>query len=1500
MALTPEQIERYKSMGFSVPDSGGGQSSSGLTPEQKQRYHKMGFDVPDYKEPEPEPSAIGEFFSKREEVAKNLIPHSEVGLEAPELTPGYVDKLKSMTMQSEGMGHPLGTESKRKPSKYKSLLKPYEPKATLQAEMEQLSQTPRYQQGDAGMRKFIEEDAGQNFEANLKDDILASKADYTDPEYLKALAKSTGATLGEGLYKATGVAMHPARVLAPDTAKGMDDSVLGYLQAVQSEQGKNFPALKKPIVPLVTGDMIRNANDPASKFGTAVMEGAEGLTTPPNVAILGASQGLGALGKFKSLTKMVPAAEKALTGSFLPGMAEGTVAGSKATVEGLASGDYNAAAQGAGQALVSGAMGGLLLKGMMGKPGPKQGPVPEPPAAPKAEFRPLRREYIPQEGPKAYTEATPEIFNMRSEVTRPPAVREYVPEMRGEAFTQVEPEPFGTKRTIYKKSDSAPVAPKIKGLANDVMNAGGISDGALYGEVKHIGSIGEGGYNVLNRSGVSADVMRGRMEELGYGPYPKLNDFIADLKADIRGAKGEHSGGRVSRPGADESAMGAYLDKLREHEQVPENFSLSEQMPYPGKFSAKPDRGIKPMQQPLKVERFVEQYPDQFSARPDVVPSGNSSGERVAGIREPVKTATSKMQSDNILTLLNKAIGGEEGAVSLGKKGVRSEAARNETLEARRQIMAKLTETAKKLGISVEDAAAKLGLSPDQYNKLVTTINSSKPEYNQPSVGTRVRETVQDNMIQLRETQRKAGMKDHEGPYGDYTRMSGRTDARKRDANEQAQKIVNEMTNDAKLTGINRIDIEKATNEYMQAMHAPERNAALGDGAAGMTNAEAAAAMQKIEVSPLRDVVKKHASEIMALHRKTLDLLLSSQVIDRKTYDALKAKYKNHVPLQRIMDEGGVESMLGGRGLDVKSSGLKKAKGSKRQVADILSNVVANLQAAIQNSERNKFGLSVLEFARQNPGLGMFKEVRPKGKDSGQTMFELGSNPRIFQVREQGKPVYLEIADPRLATVVKGLNKENIGPIVRFIEPVTRLWSSMATRFNWEFAASNKLRDLQEMVVSMSGEMGAKKAFKSVARDPASIKAVTEYLRGKDTPNAKLVKQMVMDGGTTGGMSLSTRGEVELNIENMRKLADSNPRKAVHTILKAIDNWNSIFEDSTRFSVYKTALESGLSREHAAYLAKESTLNFNKKGSWGAEINALWMFSNASIQGSAKMLRAMKNPKVAAATSLIVGAAATAVNSHNDQIDPEWRDKVGGFDRAKNLVIVMPNSDGGFAYVKVPVSYALVPLKAMADSLYDVGNSKITPVQAGKHVVGSIMEGYNPLGGNDPMSALTPTILDVPLDISRNQKFSGRPIKPDYDQYQPEHTKYFKSLKKSGTGRVLIDMTQGLSKVGIEISPADIDYALGSYLSGSGKSITRILETASSLMKGEEIEPKNTPIVNRFYNKMEDDEVKAMLLRKRKNEAKKRKSLKKAVREDEKFDSDYDSINQLLFDEGTP
>ena len=731
------------------------------------------------------------------------------------------------------------------------------------------------------------------------------------------------------------------------------------------------------------------------------------------------------------------------------------------------------------------------------------------------------------------------------------------------------------------------------------------------------------------------------------------------------------------------------------------------------------------------------------------------------------------------------------------------------------------------------------------------------------------RAKIQDAQLHIRKLQERADVNVAPGGdrYNAEVRFHGRVGSRLENMQETLTSIDKGIVEASKKTGQADTELTKKVYTYLIAKHTPERNLVIGEKATGLGTEEARTIVRNIESGDDFVEVKKIADEIKDLNNQTLDILLDGQVIDKELHTFLRERYKDHIPLQRILDDapdGEIGNILsGGQGFSVRSTGIKKAKGSELEIADILENVASNITQATIRAEKNVVNLHTLQFARENPHLGIFKEIKPKviGTGAGKRpIFQpIDTSPKssVLALRENGKPIYLEITDPVFAEAYKAVGMEKIPVGARWANTFSRFFSGLATRFNPEFPIPNIIRDTQEMAVYLASQkgFGLRKTAKAISKEPSSMADVMNAVWGKgDRAGAKLYKQMVNDGGTTGGMGLSTKKQVEISLDKIRKLNRSRPRAAANEVLKQVDNLNAVFEDATRLSAYKQALANGMSRERAAVIAKEATINFNRKGKYGPTINAFYMFANASIQGSTKMLKAMKNPKVATAVVSTIGVSTFAVNRYNDSIDPEWRTKVSDWDRMNSLPIMI-NTDKGVDYITIPVSWGVKPIKAMMDMVYDMSNGIDvgSARRIASKVSSSILDAYNPLGGTDVVQALTPSFADIPMDIARNKSWAGSAIRPEGRGSASKL--YFNKLGDTKTGQFSIGATEELNKIGIDISPADMVYAIEGYIGGSGKFVSKVANTIGSIGSDMPTDARSIPFVNRFYKSIPEDKM---------------------------------------------
>jgi hypothetical protein len=100
-------------------------------------------------------------------------------------------------------------------------------------------------------------------------------------------------------------------------------------------------------------------------------------------------------------------------------------------------------------------------------------------------------------------------------------------------------------------------------------------------------------------------------------------------------------------------------------------------------------------------------------------------------------------------------------------------------------------------------------------------------------------------------------------------------------------------------------------------------------------------------------------------------------------------------------------------------------------------------------------------------------------------------------------------------------------------------------------------------------------------------------------------------GGTTGYRDLYLHAEdrAKTLLEELKALDRGQCQQGMaHAVLDWLSDYNEAMENATRLAAYKAALDQGMSKERAASLAKNLTVNFNRKGRQTRELGALVRF----------------------------------------------------------------------------------------------------------------------------------------------------------------------------------------------------------------------------------------------------------------------------------------------------
>lgn len=498
-------------------------------------------------------------------------------------------------------------------------------------------------------------------------------------------------------------------------------------------------------------------------------------------------------------------------------------------------------------------------------------------------------------------------------------------------------------------------------------------------------------------------------------------------------------------------------------------------------------------------------------------------------------------------------------------------------------------------------------------------------------------------------------------------------------------------------------------------------------------------------------------------------------------------------------------------------------------------------------------------------------------------------------VKNGGKDYIIYVnGNPRAAQAVNGLTNPDAekNPIFNSISRANRWLAANFTTRNPAFVMSNLARD---MIFSMSA-IGIKEDAKYSAKFRknlfVAIPTVFDCIRGKckNSQSDMYFKEFVKNGGETGYMHLNDVDKYKKKVKKeLSKITGErgSAKAALDYTLERLEDFNRWAEDVSRFAVYMTSRQMGRSIVDSVNDAKEVTVNFNKKGAGyktggffgitAGIMRNLYLFFNASAQSLSNFNRLrVKNP--VRFYSTLGGFIAAGVimpvindflynvlgggddNPYNDL--PEWV-------RRNNLCIYAGNGQ----FVTIPLPIELRAFYGLGDYAYQLstGREKPTPTGIAKGTVSQLADllPLNPTG-NDGLKTFMPDALSPIFETYVwNEDFTGKPIAKltPFNERDPEWKRVYKGT--SGwlvdASKFFNDLTNGggpgsdFRKGFIDFNPAKVENLLESYFGGMAKFLNQSGKTiyygAKSMAEGEMDEnlvARNVPIVNRFYNKVDD------------------------------------------------
>jgi len=692
--------------------------------------------------------------------------------------------------------------------------------------------------------------------------------------------------------------------------------------------------------------------------------------------------------------------------------------------------------------------------------------------------------------------------------------------------------------------------------------------------------------------------------------------------------------------------------------------------------------------------------------------------------------------------------------------------------------------------------------------------------------------------------------------------------------------------------------IGEDVSQYLIARHAEERNALIAErtegktvDGSGMSNERAQEVMDSF--SPERKAaLESIAKKVDAITKDTRQAMVKFGLESQETIDAFEEMFNNYVPLGGLsVDEMSADTSLyptGGAGMSIYGDTTRRARGRKSEANNVLAQAIAQNAAVHAKARKNEALSSLYNLVEANPNTKVWKI-------SNEVPFDAQS---AVGVRVNGEQKFIVFTNADHAKALKNMGVEKLDLVSKIMRSFSGFLRRSFTTANPEFIISNFARDIQSALFNAmaeadipGGQIQSKYiATKIIERVKQTLPALLKGAVGKDLDPemAAYFEEFKEDGGQTGWGFVKDVGTIAAEIEaevNEKNKAQKAREWMMKNSIDVVENVNDAFENSIRLAAYMEARKAGASREKAAELAKNITVNFNRSGELGAVANAWYMFFNASVQGTVRLARSLgtlkdvrkpngeleswhkrlnASQKMAFGLSLTTGML-TAINiamSDEDEDGVLFYNKIPDYEKERNLIIMYDGKN----YLKIPLPYGFNVFANMGSAMAEVAGGQREMTDAGLFILNSAFSSFSPISFGQSKDAakyiakgVTPTILKPLVDIAVNESYFGSSVykeqfpigapKPEAEMSfrAPEGVRSFFQWMNEATG-------------GSEFVPGKMDfnpdkfwYGFEYYIGGAGQFVTRTVgtgrDTYEMIKEGEKVPMKanDFPFLRKLY-----------------------------------------------------
>lgn len=455
----------------------------------------------------------------------------------------------------------------------------------------------------------------------------------------------------------------------------------------------------------------------------------------------------------------------------------------------------------------------------------------------------------------------------------------------------------------------------------------------------------------------------------------------------------------------------------------------------------------------------------------------------------------------------------------------------------------------------------------------------------------------------------------------------------------------------------------------------------------------------------------------------------------------------------------------------------------------------ASLQQALSDPNHDYLNLLKNDFD------GLFGKGKP-------------SDDNVVRAMVNGEPVYIKVHNPEIVRSLASMSPQEAGIIVSTLQKFSNAVKTGATgALAPLFATRGVTVDVVQSLIQSKNP---------ILHLPDLAHAILGSL---NVPGLNKLAQEYERAG--GKYSAALKGDRQLNkslskLERHAILSPQGVAKGVKTVIaapfKAANRISDVAENVNRMAAYKGEMrrlgnvKSPENVRQAMSQAREITTNFSRRGAKSQELEALFPYNNAAIQGTRRILLGFKNPKtaiktLAGITALSILPKAYEYAQFHD--DPDYQKLTARERYRNNIVAKLPNGK----FLKVPIEPAYgafgeatieamrkykdhdaAAFKGAADAL---ANAYLPPMVTG--AAQGLTQGTGIQGSLEGIENAT-SIAPVAAAIN-NKSFTGAPIVPM--DVEGRTDKYEYDERTSAVAKKIGQYTG--------YSPMKVDYLLKAY-----------------------------------------------------------------------------------------